>query len=76
MKSTMQHFSLWTGEGITDGLVVVRRYHRDTLTLNHYHVTTGGLKKTHKVNIHSHVHHRNPLIVMYCGVLPYTLLWL
>jgi hypothetical protein len=76
MKLTMQYLPLWTREEITGGLLVVRGRHLDTLTLNHYPETTGGLKKTHKTNNHNHEYHRNPLIVVYCGDLPGMLLWL
>jgi hypothetical protein len=64
MKSTMQHFPLSTEEGITDGHAVVRRHHNDTLTLVHYHVTIGGLKKLHRANLYDHEHHVNPSIVV------------
>jgi hypothetical protein len=76
MKSTIQHLPLWIGEVITDGDVEVRRCHSDTLMLIHYHVTTRVLKNTHRVNIHDHTHLQNPLIVVYCGALPDTLMWL
>jgi hypothetical protein len=68
MKSTMQYLSLWTREGITDGLGVVRRYHRDTLTLSHYRNPPGDLRRLNK-SIHDH---ENPLIIVYCGDLSGT----
>jgi hypothetical protein len=65
---------LWMGEVFTSRHVVVRRRHRDTLTLIHYHVTIGGLRKTHRTNIHDHGYHGNPLIVVYCGDLSCTVM--
>jgi hypothetical protein len=44
----MQQLPFWTGEGITDGHVVVRRRHHDILTLIHYHVALGYQRRPTK----------------------------
>jgi hypothetical protein len=64
----MQYLLLWTREGITGGLVVVRRRHSDTLTLRHYRNPPGDQRRLTKP-IHDH---GNPLILVYCGDLPGT----
>jgi hypothetical protein len=53
-------------------MCLVRRRHRDTFTLSHYHNPPGDLRRLTKLNYD----HGNPLIIVYYGDLLVRLLWL